>query len=138
MRPFMIFASALIAAGALLAGLHIGSGFKETSREILPRPTMELANPERITAMELLLQQAKEMPASRYSELPEETTLTESMLMQVLAYLQSVRPTGGGDGTTGAPHMKALIQDAAQQYDAYLSRRVSMLESKATPGSARG
>ncbi|RWM10446.1 hypothetical protein [Mesorhizobium sp.] len=134
MRPFLIYASAFVALGALAAGWHLGSSVhtREASRQAVPHPTMEFANPKRVAAMELLLRQTKAIPASSYAELPDETTLAESMLMQVLAYLKSVRPTDGGDGTTGALYMKALIKDASQQYDAYLSRRLGMIESTRT------
>jgi hypothetical protein len=90
---------------------------------------MEFADAARVARMAKLLDQTRTVPAEAYARLPSETTLTESKLMQILAYLQSVRPTDGGDGPTGAKRMGALIKDAAKQYGGYLSRRLADLNA---------
>jgi hypothetical protein len=95
-----------------------------------PQITMEMADPAKVATMERLLEKAKAMPASSYVELPNETTPTESKLLQVLAYLQTVRPTDGGSGPTGAKRMGGLIKDAADQYGAFLKRRMAELTPK--------
>ena len=66
-----------------------------------PIKTMEFADPTRVDQMARLLDQTRTVPEKVYAMLPDVTTLTESGLIQVLAYLQSVRPTDGGDGPRG-------------------------------------
>ena len=91
----------------------------------LPIRTMEFGDAARVDQMAKLLDRTRTVPAQAYTKLPDETTLTESRLIQILAYLQSVRPTDGDDGPTGAKRMGALIKDAANQYRGYLSRRLA-------------
>ena len=86
--------------------------------------TMATADPAKIAEMECLFEKTKAMPESAYATLPDETTPTESKLTHVLAYLQNVRPTDGGDGPTGALRMGRLIKEAASQYRGFLSRRL--------------
>ena len=95
-----------------------------------PVRTMEIARADRVDQMAKLLDQTRIVPARAYAKLPDETTLTESRLIQVLSYLQGVRPTDGGDGPTGAKRVGALIKDAANQYGGYLARRLANVNTR--------